>query len=180
MVIVCKMFPKLNLEILNTRWNRLLHGEQSSLTNRIISCNTLTTYHEIDLDFEIYCFFLSRRPGLRKVRPYYFTFTTFTKGRWAKCWNIKITFESGKNLEPHELENENEVRNPNSHFQEMSVVALDSQFVILTNRCPPSPCMYLGEHITHKEGNPILMHFKLILSIKFGFIDQHCNQALIG
>lgn len=28
-------------------------------------------------------FFLSSVTGLRKVYPYYFTFTTFTKGRWV-------------------------------------------------------------------------------------------------
>lgn len=27
--------------------------------------------------------FSFRFPGLRKVYPYYFTFTTFTKGRWV-------------------------------------------------------------------------------------------------
>ncbi len=39
------------------------------------------------IDFHLdSCLFVSvcqRCPGLRKVYPYYFTFTTFTKGRWV-------------------------------------------------------------------------------------------------
>ena len=92
-MIVWKMFLR--------SWNQLvprytlLHGEHYTLIRN-------TSPNEIDLDFETYCFFLTRHPGLRKVRPYYFTFTTFTKGRWAKCWNIKMTFKTDKKMrKPH-------------------------------------------------------------------------------
>ena len=63
--------------------------------------------------WELLLLFLTWQPGLRKVRPYYFTFTTFTKGRWAKCWHIKINFPMLKIWEfsatnsTHERGNEN-------------------------------------------------------------------------
>jgi len=40
-------------------------------------------------------------PGLRKVYPYYFTFTTFTKGRWV---GEKILEVFGREFRAHPVE----------------------------------------------------------------------------
>ena len=166
-MIVWKMFLR--------SWNQLvprytlLHGEHYTLIRN-------TSPNEIDLDFETYCFFLTRRPGLRKVRPYYFTFTTFTKGRWAKCWNIKMTFKTDKKMrKPHTLVRKRKLKSiwsENSKFPLWRNVSWWVGFTIChfdqqVSSHPPPPCKYFGEYITHKEGNPIRVHFKLILWLDF-------------
>ena len=44
---------------------------------------------------------MSSRAGLRKVYPYYFTFTTFTKGRWV---GEKILEVFGREFRAHPVE----------------------------------------------------------------------------
>ena len=39
--------------------------------------------HSLPLELTSHLLFIKIFAGLRKVNPYYFTFTTFTKGRWV-------------------------------------------------------------------------------------------------
>ena len=153
---------------------------------RTLHSHRHTSSNEIDLDFETYCFFLTRHPGLRKVRPYYFTFTTFTKGRWAKCWNIKMTFKTDKKMrKPHTLVRKRKLKSiwsENSKFPLWRNVSWWVGFTIChfdqqVSSHPPPPCKYFGEYITHKEGNPIRVHFKLILWLDF--FDENCINLSI-
>ena len=123
----------------------------------IMPCNALTKNCKIDLAFENCCFFFSPdNQGWGKFGP-----TTSPSPPSQRDGEQNVDYQDAfkdaenenqrggkkiKILSTTDLNRLSEVRIPSLHFREMSVVDLDSQFVILTNRCPQLVCTW-GEHI---------------------------------
>ena len=151
-------------------------NETRNLIRRNLAvCNALTTNCEIDLAFLNSCFFFSFvNQGWGKFGP-----TTSPSPPSQKDgeqnFDYQDAFKDAENenqrggkkikiLSTTDLNRLSEVRIPSLHFREMSVVDLDSQFVILTNRCPQLVCTW-GEHIAGNESKSCAFEIEFMSQI---------------
>ena len=159
-------------------------NETRNLIRRNLAvCNALTTNCEIDLAFLNSCFFFSFvNQGWGKFGP-----TTSPSPPSQKDgeqnFDYQDAFKDAENenqqgrkkikiLLEIDLNRLSEVRIPSLHFREMSVVDLDSQFVILTNRCPQLVCTW-GERIAGNESKSCA--FEIEFMNQFVFIGEICR-----
>lgn len=71
--------------ILSCFWSRTILTSPNAIFSQIYDFFRLLLLFMCSFHYNFFpfYFFVSSSTGLRKVYPYYFTFTTFTKGRWV-------------------------------------------------------------------------------------------------